>query len=41
MGQRASLQSIQPSPENDPNPEVAWWCKLLARGIAIVAAIRK
>ena len=26
------------SPEEDPNPQAAWWCKLLARGVGTIGA---
>ena len=37
MGQQ---QSQQPDGSN-PNPEAAWWCKLLARGVGAVGGVSK
>ena len=37
MGQQASAQGQQGTEENPNNPEVAWWCKLLAKVCGAIA----
>ncbi|XP_014669416.1 PREDICTED: calcium channel flower-like isoform X2 [Priapulus caudatus] len=40
MGQAASSAVVAAKEDqNDSNPEVAWWCKLIARGLATLGAI--
>ena len=34
IAQRASAEQLNPNPD-DPNPQAAWWCKLLARVVAV------
>ena len=40
MGQllQSQAQPTQLTEEEDPNPQAAWWCKLLARGVGTIGA---